>query len=57
MAKSDAMGQFKAEHHTKKMKPLGATGAKYTEGMDNAGKLEESVDKLNSYVSKHKAKH
>ncbi len=51
----NAMGQFNEGHWSEKPGDTNVSDLKYTSGeMDNPKHLKESVNKLSSYVKKHK---
>lgn len=53
--KKNAMAEFNAGHHEKKMGMLSVADGKYTSGeMDNPEHLKKSVEGLASYAKKHK---
>ncbi len=56
--KKNAMAEFNAGHHEKKMSMVDQCDLKYTDGeMSNPEHLKKSADMLAGYAKKHKMKY
>ena len=55
--KHKAMTEFNAGHHEKKISDVECGGTRYSVEMNDAATGKECVDKLSSYVKKHKMKY